>query len=82
MATHQIDLDAAKGFEIRGTTVYLDHGDHESFVKIPKGARVSMWKRGNKGTLNVGGLNSIACSVSGNLHNIRTLWEALTEVKG
>ena len=79
MSTYHVDLAEAAHHEVRGRTVWIDHGDHETVVRVPKGARATLWKRRGGHTINVGGLNSITCTISGTAAQIEPLWKELRE---
>jgi hypothetical protein len=77
--SYQLDLTEAKRYELRGRTLWIDLGDHESVIRVPKGARCTLWKRARRHTVNVGGLNSITCTISGRPEQIAPLWKELRE---
>lgn len=77
MSTYQVDLNEVDNHELRGRTLWLDHGDHETVVRVPKGARSTLWKRRGAHTINVGSMNSISCSISGRPEQIAPLWTEL-----
>jgi hypothetical protein len=79
--TTQIDLTGTDLFEVRGRHIMVFGDDHDSFYRIPTGAKITRWKRGKHSTLNVGSFNSITCSVRAGHDTINQLWSELTDPK-
>lgn len=79
MSMFQLDLTTVKNHELRGRILWVDHGEYETILRVPKGARCTMWKRGAMRTVNVGGVSSITCTISGRADQINPLWAELRE---
>lgn len=73
-----INLSEAQAFEVRGQTIWVDNGTSEAFFRIPKSAKVSLYKRAHTATINVGTFGKITITVTGPKFVVLELFESLT----
>jgi hypothetical protein len=72
MTEVRLDAPDVEQYSVQGSTIWVKTANYETFVRVPKPVRATLWTYGERSVLHAGSVK-----VSGPADQILTLWDAL-----